>query len=69
MYWKVVTVMKPPKKDVLTAIKNTLKTKPRYAVEDIIIYCAAKGIQTTRKEVMLVIVDIIRNGMQESNVH
>jgi hypothetical protein len=61
--------MKPPKKDVLTAIKNTLKTKPRYTLEDIVIYCAAQGMQTTRKEVMLVIVDMIRNGMQESNVH
>lgn len=62
---KAVMRMKPPKKEVLTAIRDILKVKKLYSLQDIVNYCAAKDIKTTRRDVMLVIVEIIR----ESKIH
>lgn len=52
-------MMKPPRALVMESVRETLKIKDRYCLMDIVRYCNVRGIKTTKREVMLVIVDIV----------
>lgn len=43
----------------MTAIRQTLRTKDRYSVQDIIDVLSARGIKTTRRDVIRVIASIV----------